>query len=145
MLPGMLIREIEHGGQEYRGTLAMRHAILRAPLGLDWSADDLAGEDEQLHFGLFDDEDTLVGCVVAKPLGDGMAKIRQMAVADGGRGNGRRLIEGMEAALRGRGIRRVEMDARKTAVGFYQKLGYRVEGGEFLQVTIPHLRMVKDL
>ena len=59
MLPGMLIREIEHGGQEYRGTLAMRHGILRAPLGLDWSADDLTGEDGQLHFGLFDDEDTV--------------------------------------------------------------------------------------
>ena len=89
----MLIREIEHGGQEYRGTLAMRHGILRAPLGLDWSADDLAGEDGQLHFGLFDDDGVLVGCVVVKPLSDGTAKIRQMAVADGGRGNGRRLVE----------------------------------------------------
>ncbi len=144
---GATIREVQHGSEDYRRLLAMRHAILRAPLGLDWSADDLAGEDEQLHFGLFGDGDALVGCVVVKVLGDGTAKVRQMAIAAGarGRGNGRRLIEGMEEALRGRGIRRVEMDARKIAGGFYEKLGYRVEGGEFLQVTIPHVRMVKDL
>ena len=141
----MLIREIQFGGADYRRLLAMRHAILRAPLGLDWSADDLVGEDEQLHFGLFDDADALLGCVVVKPLGDQSAKVRQMAVADGLRGRGRRLIEGMEAALRGRDIRRIEMDARKIAVGFYEKLGYRVEGDEFLQVTIPHVKMLKDL
>ena len=88
-----------------------------------------------------------MACVVIKPLGDGLAKLRQMAVAEGrrGQGRGRELVESVEAALRDRGVRRVRMDARKIARGFYEKLGYTVEGDEFIQVTIPHFRMVKDL
>jgi len=114
---------------------------------LDWSGEDLAAEAEQWHFGLFDDDDALVACVVIKPLGDGLAKLRQMAVEEShrGRGRGRELLEGVEEALRRKGVGRVQMDARKTAVGFYGKQGYSVEGDEFIQVTIPHFRMVKDL
>jgi predicted GNAT family N-acyltransferase len=37
------------------------------------------------------------------------------------------------------------MHARKTALGFYEKLGYRVAGDEFIEVTIPHYVMEKDL
>jgi predicted GNAT family N-acyltransferase len=37
------------------------------------------------------------------------------------------------------------MHARKTAVGFYEKLGYAVVGEEFSEVGIPHLEMRKKL
>ncbi len=37
------------------------------------------------------------------------------------------------------------MHARKTAVGFYEKLGYFSTGGEFEEVTIPHNIMEKKL
>jgi predicted GNAT family N-acyltransferase len=37
------------------------------------------------------------------------------------------------------------MHARKTAVGFYEKLGYKRIGNEFLEVTIPHYAMEKAL
>ena len=143
----MPIKEAKHGSDDYQRILAMRFAILRVPLGLDWSGEDLAAEARQLHFGLFDDDDTLIACVVVNPLGPDTAKVRQMAVAEPFRtmGNGRVLLEGVEAILHQRGIRRIEMDARELAVGFYQKLGYHVEGDQFLQVTIPHFRMVKDI
>ncbi len=143
----MLTRQVEHGGEDYQRTLDMRFDILREPLGLDWSEEDLAAESEQWHFGLFDDNDALVACVVIKPLGHGLVKLRQMAVAEEyrGQGRGRELVEGVEEALRGKGVRRVQMDARNIARGFYEKLGYEVEGDEFIQVTIPHFRMVKDI
>jgi len=143
----MQIKQVQHGSDDYRGILDMRHAILRRPLGLDWSDEDLAAEAEQLHFGLFDDDDAPIACVVIKLLGPDKAKLRQMAVAEPFRamGNGRDLLQGVEAILHARGIRRIEMDARKTAAGFYEKLGYHVEGDEFIQVTIPHQRMVKDI
>jgi len=143
----MLIRQVQHGSDDYRRILDMRYAILREPLGLDWSDEDLRAEAEQWHFGLFGDEDTLVACVVAKPLDPQAVKLRQMAVAEPFRakGNGRALLQGVEAILRQKGIRRIQMDARKIAVGFYERLGYAIEGTEFTQVTIPHLRMVKTL
>ena len=143
----MIIREVQYGGDGYREVLAMRDRLLRAPLGLTWSEADLAGEAEQLHFGLFDESGTLIACVVVKLLDDDTAKVRQMAVDEPrrGLGAGRRLLGGVEEILRQRGVRRIEMDARDTAVGFYRKLGYEIEGEEFTQVTIPHFRMTKAI
>jgi predicted GNAT family N-acyltransferase len=37
------------------------------------------------------------------------------------------------------------MHARKTVMGFYEKLGYKVVGDEFTEVTIGHYTMEKDL
>jgi predicted GNAT family N-acyltransferase len=37
------------------------------------------------------------------------------------------------------------MHARKDAQGFYEKMGYKVSGGEFSEITIPHLVMEKKL
>jgi predicted GNAT family N-acyltransferase len=37
------------------------------------------------------------------------------------------------------------MHARKSALGFYEKLGYTPEGDEFEEVTIPHYLMRKKL
>jgi predicted GNAT family N-acyltransferase len=43
------------------------------------------------------------------------------------------------------GFKKIRMHARKTAVGFYEKLGYTVIGKEFTEVSIPHLLMEKKL
>jgi predicted GNAT family N-acyltransferase len=37
------------------------------------------------------------------------------------------------------------MHARKHAIGFYEKMGYKVKGDEFEEVTIPHFLMEKHL
>ena len=147
MMRKTVLRQVQHGGDDYQRTLDMRFAILRAPLGLDWSGEDLAAEADQLHFALFDDDDDLIACVVVKPLGPDAAKVRQMAVDESFRamGNGRFLLEGVEAILHHRGIRHIQMDARDIAVRFYEKLGYTIEGAQFTQVTVPHFRMVKDI
>ncbi|MDP6633781.1 MAG: GNAT family N-acetyltransferase [Phycisphaerae bacterium] len=143
----MIVREVQFGGDGYREILAMRDRLLRTPLGLTWSKADLDGESEQLHFGLFDESDTLIACVVIKLLDEQTAKLRQMAVDEPHRGTGAggRLVRSVEDTLRDRGVRRIVMDARKTAVGFYRKLGYEIEGDEFTQVTIPHFRMTRAI
>ncbi len=145
----MIIREAQYGSDGYRAILAMRDRLLRKPLGLVWSADDLEDEAQQLHFGLFDDDENaaLIACVVIKPLDDRTAKLRQMAVDEPHRrtGAGSFLVRGVEEILRGRGVRRIEMDARATAVEFYRKLGYQTQGRQFTQVTIPHFRMTRSI
>jgi predicted GNAT family N-acyltransferase len=37
------------------------------------------------------------------------------------------------------------MHARKDAIGFYEKQGYKISGDEFTEVTIPHFVMEKKL
>ena len=56
----MVFKEIVFGTAEYRLECALRHAVLRKPLGLSFTAEELAKEKDQLHFGLFEPEDDLV-------------------------------------------------------------------------------------
>jgi len=123
----------------------LRDEVLRRPLGLRLRDEDLADEDRQLHFGLFDAAGDLTACVVAVPLSPVRVRIRQMAVAAAwqAQGLGRRLMEELEQTLRARGFTEFELHARNAAAGFYQKLGYTAVGGEFLEIGIPHLNMVK--
>jgi predicted GNAT family N-acyltransferase len=37
------------------------------------------------------------------------------------------------------------MHARKTAESFYEKIGYSTYGDEFIEVTLPHVEMRKNL
>jgi hypothetical protein len=47
--------------------------------------------------------------------------------------------------VRSRGFTNLVLNARASAVGFYEKLGYAVIGEEFIDVTIAHVRMVKGV
>jgi GNAT superfamily N-acetyltransferase len=62
-----------------------------------------------------------------------------------GKGIGRALMQFAENLARDHGYRTLTMHARKNAVGFYEKMGYRVKGPEFLEVSIPHYEMEKEL
>jgi predicted GNAT family N-acyltransferase len=141
-----VFREIAFGTTDYERERRLREDVLRRPLGLSLK-DDGAAEERQLHFGLFQGADELVACVIAAPISASEARIRQMAVAPAhqGSGLGRRLLAEVERRLRERGFRQLTMSARSTAVGFYEKMGYRTEGDEYVSVTVPHVRMIRTL
>jgi ribosomal protein S18 acetylase RimI-like enzyme len=141
----MVFREIAFGTDEYRRECELRNAVLREPLGLSLTAEELAREADQLHFGLFEPDGNLVGCVVAARLLPTEARIRQMAVSPSHqrRGLGTRILDELEADLRSRGFTRFVLHARSSAVGFYERLGYTAVGEAFVDVGVPHFRMVK--
>lgn len=120
--------------------------MLRRPLGLDLFEEDLAAERRQLHFGMFEG-DRLVACAVADRETGDVAKVRQMVVASEyqRRGVGTKLMSELARVLKDRGIRKIVLHARANAVGFYEKLGFSVVGNGFVEVTIPHYRMEKNL
>ena len=70
-----------------------------------------------------------------------------MAVGENwqGKGIGRELILFAEKFAKKKGIKQMVMNARKVAIGFYQKLGYKIVSDEFIEVTIPHVKMVKTI
>ena len=138
--------EVPYGSRHYRQALRLRQEVLRDPLGLPMSEADLAGEELQHHYGLLAG-DELAACVVIKPLSKTHCKLRQMAVSPSHQasGLGRRLIEAVEENLRQRGFESIEMAARETAVGFYERLGFQRVGEPFIEVTIPHFKMEKSL
>ena len=140
------IAEIPYGSSDYVGATRLRNKVLRIPLGLTLSDKDVAGEDAQYHVCVLDDGH-VIGTVILKPLSPQRVKIRQMAIDDEYQGQnlGRRAIEFAESVAKERGFCELEMSARITAQGFYEKLGYHTTGEPFSEVGIPTITMIKTL
>ena len=138
--------EITWQTDHYRQEMQLRNRLLRQPLGLTFTDEDLLAERNELHFGVLS-ADQLVACVVAVPLGSHRAKIRQMVVDDEfqARGVGSFLLQNTEATLLERGFSILELHARQTALGFYDRMGYQQVGDEFIEVNLPHFKMTKHL
>ena len=137
---------IEHGSGAYEEAIALRYQILRKPLGLSYDPVELAGEKESFHLALREGNE-LVACLVLKPLDERCIKMRQLAVRESsqGKGFGRELVNYAESFLKGRGFAEIVLHARETARGFYETLGYQLEGNPFTEVSLPHLAMRKKL
>ena len=142
----MALKFIDHGTKEYNQMVDLRMLILRAPLGLTFTKEDLEREKNNILLGCFEDE-KLEGCCLLAEVEPGTVKLRQMAVLDGlqGKGIGRALMSFAENVARDASYKKLTMHARKTAVGFYEKLGYTICSDEFEEVTVPHYEMEKIL
>ena len=142
----MALKIIDHGTYEYNQMVDLRFNLLRKPLGLSFSELDLENEKNDVLMGCFDEE-VLEGCCLLTKAGEKALRLRQMAVANGvqGKGIGRVLMSFAENIARDMGNQKLVMHARKSAVGFYEKLGYKICSDEFEEVSIPHFIMEKDL
>ena len=142
----MALKIIDHGSNEYQQMVKLRDDILRKPLGLGFSPDELEGEKENMLIAAFEDEDILGCCMLVEENTD-TVRLRQMAVLNDlqGKGIGRALMGFAENLARDRGYKILSMHARKNATGFYEKMGYRIASDEFNEVTIPHFVMEKKL
>jgi GNAT superfamily N-acetyltransferase len=142
----MALKFIDYGTEEYTQMIDLRMQILRAPLGLSFTKEDLEKEQKDILLGCFDEE-KLEGCCLLTEIEPGTVKLRQMAVLDGlqGKGIGRALMNFAENVARDAGYKKLTMHARKSALGFYEKLGYTICSDEFEEVTVPHYIMEKKL
>ncbi|MBL7694261.1 MAG: GNAT family N-acetyltransferase [Ferruginibacter sp.] len=142
----MALKQIDHGTKEYQQMVKLRMDILRQPLGLSFTDEELAREKEDILIGAFDDDDLLACCLLTRA-DNNSVRLRQMAVQNNlqGKGIGASMMNFAETVARDKGFKKMVMHARKTALGFYEKLGYSVVGDEFTEVTIPHFVMEKSL
>lgn len=142
----MGLKQIDHGTKEYQQMVKLRNEILRQPLGLSFTPDELAKEKEDILIGAFDEDEMLACCMLTKA-GHNCLRLRQMAVQNNlqGKGIGASMMHFAEILARDKGYKKLIMHARGTAIGFYEKLGYKVVGDEFIEVTIPHYVMEKKL
>ena len=142
----MALKIIDHGSKEYQKMVDLRFEILRKPLGLNFDPGELEREKDDMLIGAFDDEKMLACCLVTR-IDDSTCKLRQMAVQNSvqGKGIGFTMMTFAENVARDRGYKKMIMHARKTAIGFYEKLGYKTVGDEFMEVTLPHYVMEKRL
>ena len=142
----MALKILDHGSHEYRQMVKLRDDVLRKPLGLGFTPQELEEEKDNMLIAAFEEEDIL-GCCMLVEENPQTVRLRQMAVLNDlqGKGIGRALMNFAENIARDQGYKILAMHARKNAIGFYEKMGYRVAGDEFMEVTIPHYLMEKKL
>ncbi|MEY3244958.1 MAG: hypothetical protein RL253_96 [Bacteroidota bacterium] len=142
----MPIKVIDHGSEDYQKMVDLRMEILRKPLGLSFSKTDLEKEKQDILIGAFEDDELLACCVLTK-IGEDTCKLRQMAVRNKIQrtGLGAAMMNYAEQLAKDAGYKKMVMNARKTAKGFYEKLGYEIKGDEFVEVTLPHFYMQKNI
>ena len=142
----MALRIIDYSSEDYGKMVELRREILRKPLGIDYAPEDLEREKEDILIGAFE-EDRIVGCCILTKLTQDTCKLRQMAVHSKVQRNGLggAMLQFAENVARDAGYRKMVLNARKTALGFYEKLGYQQEGNQFLEVSLPHFKMHKSI
>ena len=142
----MALKILDHGTFEYRQMVKLRDDILRKPLGLGFTPQELEEEKDNMLIAAFEDEDIL-GCCMLVEESPEKVRLRQMAVLNDlqGKGIGRALMNFAENIARDQGYKILAMHARKNATGFYEKMGYKIAGDEFTEVTLPHYVMEKKL
>lgn len=141
------IYQIGFGTPEYDEAVGLRYEVLRKPLGLDYSPEQLASEYDQVHLAAYGNSGALLAYLNLTPAGTETVKMRQVAVATAlqGKGIGTLLVAESERLAQGLQFEVMSLHARETAVPFYERLGYVREGERFEEVGIPHFKMKKAL
>lgn len=142
----METRVVAHDSPEYWQAIDLRRRILRWPLGLDFKDEDLAKEFSETHIVAVQDG-RVIGCLVMVPQNCSVVKMRQVAVETElqGQGIGAAMVKCSEEWARESSYSQIELNARDTAVKFYVGLDYTIVGEPFVEVGIPHRKMVKSL
>ena len=140
------IKEFGFNSEEYRNELELRDKVLRKPLGMNLYDENLEADKNDVHIGAFINK-RMVGVLILTGLNSKDIKMRQVAVDDDFRAMkiGTEMVRFAEEYSKKKGYSTMLLNARKTAVAFYEKLGYKKMSGEFLEINIPHYKMSKNL
>ncbi len=122
----MALKIIDHNTPQYQDMIQLRNEVLRKPLGIVFSPEELEKEKENLLIGAYED-DVMLGCCMLVEEAPDTVRLRQMAVLNDlqGKGIGKALMNFAENLARDRGYTRITMHARKNSIGFYEKMGYK--------------------
>src|SRR5260221_2079046 len=114
----MALKQIDYGTKEYKQMVNLRHQILREPLGLAFTQEQLDKEKEDVLIAAFD-EDEMLGCCILTPIGNGTVRLRQMAVQKNlqGKGIGESILQFAENIARDKGYKTLTMHARDNVIG----------------------------
>ena len=134
----------------------LRHAVLRPGRPVSYSV--YSQDEGAVHVGAFDDG-MLVGCATVfpdpwpgsdvEPASPKAWRLRGMAVdpSQQGSGVGRLVLDEAVVAAREGGAPLLWANARTAALGFYERMGWRVVGEEFIASDsgLPHKPMTLAL
>jgi predicted GNAT family N-acyltransferase len=130
---------------ERADAFAVRKAVFVEEQGVDPDLEYDEHDEAATHFVAYGDGP--VGAARLRASDPGVGKVERVAVlADHrGEGVGRAVMTAVHDAARERGFGELYLHAQTRVAGFYERLGYEVEGGEFEEAGIPHVAMRRGL
>ena len=134
--------------EEYEKYYDLRWRILRAPWNQPKGSEKDDKEEKAIHVMICENEGIPVGVGRAHFNTDNEAQIRYMAVEENqrGKGIGALVLGELEKRAKEKGARFVMLNARDTAIKFYEKHGYKIiKEAHTLFGSIPHSEMRKVL
>ncbi|TAE81911.1 MAG: GNAT family N-acetyltransferase [Alphaproteobacteria bacterium] len=135
---------IKHGDVHdplYQECLELRYEVLRKPLGLEITDEEREADMDAVHVIAYVDGQVAGTVALCRE------RLRQMAVLERfqGRGIGAQLVRYLEAIAKERGQHALGLDARCSAIPFYEKLGYHCCSDMYEKIGILHRNMIKAL
>ncbi len=116
--------------EEWEAYYSARWQWLRSPLGQPRGSERDEHEGSAVHRAVFDSSGAVLALGRLHPVDGGGARIRYVACDPAHRrlGHARTVMSALEDAARRLGVHRIHLDARRDAVSFYLRLGYRATG-----------------
>lgn len=135
--------------KEYEDTVRLRIAVLRGPHNQGMDEEERAFEKEGAPiYGLYEN-DELLGVGVLKFIYSHEIKINYMAVKEEARGKGvgRKILNAIIDYGKTHGYKKITLESRVSAQGFYEKAGFYTIGKSYLPDFVPveHIQMEKNL
>lgn len=134
--------------KEFEGYYYLRWLLLRSPWKKDLGSEKDEFEDQAIHRCIIDQHNNILAVGRLHFTSQQNAQIRYMAVDESaqGQGFGNIILESLEQEGIVRGAKSIELNARETALGFYQKLAYKNLGlAHMLFGEIQHYSMIKSV
>jgi len=149
-LSDISIIDVTHDWDRFDEVLDLYYAVLYGPWGVprdfEWYH---PAHGSRFAIALDADGGLLGSARLLPEAGEGPRQVRQVVVAESaqGRGVGRLLMTEIERIAAEQGVRELCLNARFTAFGFYEALGWEFSGDEFVSelTGIPHRPMRKRL
>lgn len=130
----------------YQDALDIRYDVFVKEQGVpvDLEIDDL--EDKTEHVVLYRKDDPIATARIYL-LDDDVYKVQRVATLKDfrGQGYGKVLMQEIELKIADQAGKKITLGGQNTALAFYEKLGYKIEGNEFMDAGIPHHTMVKKI
>lgn len=155
-VPGYAVEFVAPDWDRFDEVIRLGFAVLYEPFGVPWPEERSEGADwmhpapgTRLAVAIADDGGLLGSARLLPSAGDNERQVRQVAVSPRARGLGvgKALMLALESKAADEGASEMWLNSRNTAYGFYEALGYALEGEEFVsEVTgIVHRAARKQL
>lgn len=137
---------VDVGSDEHKFAVKLRENIYSNLYNVNYTEKALPKDDKYIHIVGLNEKKEVIATAILE-LGNKKCEIYGVAVKEDFRnqGIGSAIMSFCENYAVSLGCKEIYFNAREAAVYFYKKMGYVCEGEYFIEDTMPHIKMKKNI